>query len=51
MSGAGERAEIARILSAEPFLCWDCRTSAFKVCAGEHRRPVVEVFRLPGLPP
>ena len=50
MSAADERAEIARILSAEVFLCWDCRTSAFKVCAGERHRPVVEVFHLPTCP-
>ncbi len=48
--GAEERAEIARILSAEVFLCWDCRTASFKVAAGERRRPVVEVFHLPTCP-
>ena len=26
-----ERAAIIRIMSAEPFLCWDCRTARFRV--------------------
>lgn len=49
MKASEERAEIARILSLEPFVCWDCRTSAFKVSPGK-RRPVVEVFHLPTCP-
>lgn len=32
-----ERAAIIRILSAEPFLCWDCRSARFRVESGGAR--------------
>ena len=38
-----ERALIIRILSAEPFLCHDCGTVAFRVEHGDER-PVVAVY-------
>jgi hypothetical protein len=43
-----ERAEIARILSLEPFVCHDCESSSFRVSLGPApaRRPVIEVFHL-----
>jgi hypothetical protein len=46
-----ERGEIVRILSGEPFLCWDCRTARFRVEYDlVHGRHVVALYHLAECP-
>jgi len=46
-----ERAAITRILSAEPFLCWDCRTARFRVEYDPvHGRHVAALYHLKTCP-
>jgi hypothetical protein len=45
-----ERVAMTRILSAEPFLCWDCRTARFRVEHGRDGGHVIALYHLPECP-